>query len=221
MSDSLDQSIAPDTAPEGTVLLIIDMVSCWDFPDAEFLLPQAARIAPLIATLKARCRERGMPVIYANDNRGRWRSDFRSLVTESLAGESDGSHITRTLLPGEEDYFVLKPKHSAFFGTPLDLLLQHLEARRVVLTGVSSDQCILATAIAARMRDLDVVVPGDCVASQSTARNNAVLRQFESAMNLPIVPSTQIRLDRFGADAPANQPSARATRDQQKGESSD
>jgi nicotinamidase-related amidase len=186
--------LAAENAAGHTALLIIDMINCWDFPDADKLLPRAAAIAPRIAALKARCRKAGVPVIYANDNRGRWRSDFRSLVELSLGQGGAGAAITSALQPHADDYFVLKPKQSAFFGTPLELLLQHLKARRLLLTGVASDQCVLATAMEALMRDLEVVVPRDCVASQSAARNDTVLRQLEKFQKLPTTAASRIRL---------------------------
>ena len=181
-----------ECAPRGAVLLIVDMVSDWQFPDAEALLAGARAVAPAIAALKRRCRERGVPVIYANDNQGRWRSDFRAVVQSSLGGA--GADITRTLMPGDEDYFLLKPRHSAFFATPLELLLQALQARRLVLAGVSSDQCILNTAVDARMRDYEVEVPRDCVATQGDERQAWVLKHFGEALNVPTPPSSGLRL---------------------------
>src|SRR5438067_6904947 len=124
------------------------MINDWTFTDAHTLLPQAAAVTPRIAALKARCRRAGVPVIYANDNRGQWRSDFRHVVERSLAAGGMGARITEQLLPDDDDYFVLKPKHSAFFGSPLDLLLQHLHADRLFLAGVASDQCVVTTAVA-------------------------------------------------------------------------
>ncbi|MEZ2299326.1 cysteine hydrolase family protein [Variovorax sp. RCC_210] len=112
----------------------------------------------------------------------------------SLGQGGAGAEITSALQPDADDYFVLKPKHSAFFGTPLELLLQHLDARRLILTGVASDQCVLATAMEAEMRDLAVVVPRDCVASQSVARNETVLRQLEKFQKLPTTTASRIRL---------------------------
>jgi nicotinamidase-related amidase len=186
--------VAPDKAAGRTALLIIDMISCWDFPDAEKLQPAAVDIAPRIAALAARCRVSYVPVIYANDNRGQWRSDFVKLVQASVAGGGDAGGITRLLALHEDDYFVLKPKQSAFFGTPLGLLLQHLQAQRVIITGVSSDQCVLTTAVEARMRDLEVVVPRDCIASQGRDRNDAVLRQLAQTHQLPTTPGARLRL---------------------------
>lgn len=174
-------------------MLIIDMISPWDFEDGDRLLPMAATIAPRIAKLKGRARQAGVPVIYANDNAGRWRSDFRSIVAESLAKPGSAKSITELLMPDAEDYFILKPKQSAFFGTPLELLLQHLRARRLILTGVASDQCVLVTASEAIMRDLSVVVPKDCVASQTKRRNGLVLKQLEEFHKVPTSSSAAIR----------------------------
>src|SRR5438128_2716716 len=171
--------LAEEAAAGATALLIVDMISHWRFPGAEALLAQSARMAPHIAALKVRCRRAGVPAIYANDNHGRWRSDFRRVVDESLAQGGAAARITTLLAPDDDDYFVLKPKHSGFFATPLDLLLQHLQARRLIITGVATDQCVTTTAVDARMRDYEVIVPRDCVATEDAARNRRAIRHIE------------------------------------------
>jgi nicotinamidase-related amidase len=191
---SAPPALAPEHAAGHTVLLIIDMISCWDFPDADKLLPGAHAIARPIAALKARCARAGVPTVYVNDNRGRWRSDLRRLVNLSLDAGGAGAEITTTLLPGESDYFVLKPKQSAFFATPLELLLAYLKARRLIVTGVASDQCIWATVADAGMRDFEAVVPRDCVASQTPERNARFLQQAAEALCVPTTPGPRIRL---------------------------
>ncbi len=185
--------LATERASGGLAMLVIDMISCWDFEDGEKLVRYAAQIAPHIARLKARAVHAGVPVIYANDNAGRWRSDLRTLIDDAYRGGGRGAKITELLMPSKEDYFVLKPKQSAFFGTPLELLLQHLKASQLILTGVASDQCILVTASEAVMRDLEVVVPKDCVASQTAQRNRLVLRQLEQIHNIPTTASPRLR----------------------------
>jgi len=134
-----------------------------------------------------------VPVIYANDNRGRWRSDFREVVERSMRGP--GQAITRKLLPHEDDYFVLKPMHSAFFCTPLDLLLRDLEVRRLVLTGVASDQCVVTTAVDSKMRNYDVEIPSDCIATQSDERDARMLAHFAEALSLPATPSAELDIE--------------------------
>jgi nicotinamidase-related amidase len=166
-------------------LLVIDMISRWDFPDAAALLPRALAIAPRVAQLAERWRrEAHWPVIFANDNHGRWRSERSALYEAALAEGGDGARIARLLRPHEDDYFVIKPKHSAFHATPLALLLGHLGVRRIVPVGVTSDQCILATATDARMHDLDVVIVRDAVEAPTPQRTRASIRHFEEVLEL-------------------------------------
>jgi len=186
--------LAEQPAARRTALVVIDMFSAWDFADAEALGRAAIRAAGSIAALKRRCDTAGVPTVFVNDNRGRWRSDAPGIVAESALASPIGAAIAERLLPGEQDYFVLKPKHSAFFATPLDLLLRHLRVRRLVVSGVAGDQCVLLTAIEARMQDYDVVVPADCVGAQTAARNASALRHLESAHKVRVAASRGLRL---------------------------
>lgn len=173
------------------------MLSAWDFEDAAPLARAALAIAPALGRLAARCRARGVPVVYANDNRGRWRSDLRQVVRAARSDTRDagcGARIARLLEPDEADFFVLKPRHSAFHATPLALLLSDLQVSRLVLTGVSADQCVLATAQDARMLGLDFVVPSDTLAAPSAARTRRVLTHFSQVMQVAIAPSARLRL---------------------------
>lgn len=196
MRETPHHSVAGGRARSADALLILDMISCWDFPNAEQLLPHALRIAPGIARLCMRARARGIPVVYCNDNRGKWRSDFRELVERSLQGSDTARSITQTLLPDESDYFVLKPKHSAFYATPLHLLLETLSVRRLVLAGIASDQCVLSTAMDGRMRDFDVLVPQDTCATQSVHRHRSTVHHMQIAFRIPTPLSTALRWSR-------------------------
>jgi len=113
-----------EQAAGGEALLIVDMISSWTFPDAEKLLPHAFAIAAPIASFKRRCGRAGVPTIYANDNMGRWRSDCKMLVDASVACGGRAAEITMLLRPAPEDYFILKPRHSAFHATPLALRVE-------------------------------------------------------------------------------------------------
>jgi len=186
--------LADRQARAGMALLIVDMISTWDFADGDKLARAAAAIAPRIGKLKERCADAGVPVIYVNDNRDRWRSEFRELVRVSVEQSKAGAAIAASLRPGDDDYSVLKPKHSAFYATPLDLLLRHLRVSRLIVTGVASDQCIVMSAAEARMRDYEVIVPGDCVAAQTPARNAHALRHLGEAHGIETMPSTEVKL---------------------------
>ncbi len=185
--------LAERSAAHATALLVVDMISTWDFPDAERLAPRAVAIASRIAALKRRCERAGIPIVYVNDNRDRWRSDFRELASLSARASSAGAAIARCLAPSESDYSVLKPKHSAFYATPLDLLLRHLQVQQLVVTGIATDVCITMTASEARMRDYVVEVPGDCVAALSAARNARALRTLEEVHQIKTTASARVR----------------------------
>lgn len=161
-----------------TALLIIDMINALDFDGGPALLRRALPAAQRIARLKKRAVEAGVPVIYANDNYGQWRSDFRQVVEFCGHRGRRGEALVQLLSPGLDDYFVLKPRHSAFHQTPLPLLLGDLGARCLILTGVAADNCVLATATDARVHGFDLLVPADCVASETRARTARALAQL-------------------------------------------
>jgi nicotinamidase-related amidase len=132
---------APDSSK--VVLLILDLISDFDFEDGARLSRNALPLAPRIAMLKQRLKAAGVPTIYVNDSLGRWRSDRTQLVAHCLRQASRGRKLVEQLLPQDDDYFILKPKHSGFFGTPLHPLLANIGARTLILTGVTSHQCVL------------------------------------------------------------------------------
>ncbi|NGZ03202.1 MAG: isochorismatase [Nitrospira sp. WS238] len=168
--------------PTATGLLIIDMINEFTFDGAEKLFPRIEQAAQNIARLKQRVKAAGLPVLYVNDNFGKWRSDFKTLVNRCLEGDCRGKHIAELLQPEEDDYFVLKPKHSGFFATPLEVLLRYLKIQRVILTGVAGDNCVLFTAADAYMRNFDVAVPADCTISIDPDANRSALEHMRKTL---------------------------------------
>jgi nicotinamidase-related amidase len=154
-------------------LIILDMINTFDFPGGAVLCRRALSVAPAIAKLKDKVKRSGGHCLYVNDNFSQWQSDFRELVAKAEAGP--GRPIVERLKPRDDDSFVLKPKHSAFFQTPLRLLLEKLEARALILTGIAADACVLATALDAHMHEFEVWAPSDCIAAMSDARKRAAL----------------------------------------------
>jgi nicotinamidase-related amidase len=183
---------APDTAY--TVLLIIDMINEFSFSDAPMMFPAIIGMAERIAALKQRVKAAGLPVIYVNDNFGKWQSDLRKLVARCLEEPCRGKEVTKLLRPEEDDYFVLKPKHSGFYATPLGLLLSYLKARRLILTGVAGNSCILHTAADAYMREFELIVPSDCILSTHARANTAALEHMETMLKADIRPSSELKL---------------------------
>ena len=181
---------APDDAP--VALLLIDVINDLEFEGGEALLAQALPMAERLAALKRRLHAAGVPAIYVNDNFGRWRSDFRALLAHCARDGVRGKLLADRLAPAPEDYFVLKPKHSGFFSTTLDILLSYLGARTLILTGLTGDICVLFTAHDAYMRDFNLVIPSDCVASTSARENEYTLEKMRGLMDADIRPSTEI-----------------------------
>ncbi|QOY61687.1 cysteine hydrolase [Lysobacter sp. H21R4] len=162
-----------------TALLVIDMINPFDFEDGAAHAKAALSIAPAIGRVKARVRDAGGQCIYVNDNFGRWKSNFLQIIERADKGLAP--KILDHLMPDEEDLFVLKPRHSAFFQTPLPLLLESLESTGVVITGIAADACVLVTALDAHMRGFDVHAPTDCVAALSQPRKQAALQVMRNA----------------------------------------
>jgi nicotinamidase-related amidase len=184
---------APDNA--GVALIIIDMINDLEFPGGENLLGPALNAAKAIASLKAQSQRAGIPVIYANDNFGRWRSDFREVVTRCMTSNVRGKNLAQILEPDETDYFVLKPKHSAFYATALELLLRHLGCRHLILTGISGNMCVQFTACDAYMREFHLYVPRDCTASVSSSANQQSLDYIAETLKVDTRPSSALDLD--------------------------
>ena len=184
---------APDEAR--AALLVIDVINDMEFEGGEQLFEHALPMARRLARLKKRAKESGIPVIYVNDNFGKWQSDMTKLVNHCLSDDVRGKPVVELLRPDEDDYFVLKPKHSAFYSTTLDTLLAYLKARTLIITGVAGNICILFTASDAFMRDFHIIVPADCVASNDAEENALALEQMKKVLKVDITPSAELDLD--------------------------
>jgi nicotinamidase-related amidase len=184
---------APDEAK--TALLLIDVINPLDFEGGEKLLAQALPMAGFLAEFKRRAKAVGVPVIYVNDNFGRWRSDFPRLVERCLEAHVRGRPVVEQLSPEDDDYFVLKPKHSAFFQTNLEILLKYLGADTLIMTGMAGDICVLFSANDAYMRDFRIIVPPDCTASEDADQNRQVLMLMQRVLKAEITPSADIEFE--------------------------
>jgi len=183
----------PDKA--GAALLLIDVLNDLEFEGGDRLLESALSMARALARLKRRARAVGLPVVYVNDNFGKWRSDFRQQLDHCLHDDVRGRPVVELLVPDDEDYFVLKPKNSGFYHTTLPLLLEYLEVHTVILTGIATDNCVLYTASDAYMRDLRLLVPEDCAAAIDPGRHEAALEQMRATLKVDTTPSGDLDLD--------------------------
>ena len=185
---------APDKS--GAALLLIDVINDFDFPEGDQLLRLSMPVGHNIARLKQRAKSAGIPAIYVNDNFGRWRSDFKKIVAHCRE-EGKGKEFVELLLPEEDDYFVLKPKHSGFYSTSLALLLTHLTATNLIVTGIAGNNCVLVTANDAYMRDFKLFVPADCIASNTEEENRHALEQMENVLKADTTIATELDLQKI------------------------
>ncbi|MGG1685554.1 cysteine hydrolase family protein [Pseudalkalibacillus sp. NRS-1564] len=174
-------------------LLLIDVINTMDFEDAELLARYTEKTADNIQSLKKEAKAKGMPVIYVNDNYGLWQSDFKKVI--NYAAEANGQHLVDRLEPEDDDYTVVKPKHSGFFSTPLSTLLKFLNVNTLILTGFAGNICVLFTANDAYMREYDLYIPSDCCASNVKEDNDYALRLMEGNLKAITQASTELDID--------------------------
>jgi len=179
--------------------LLIDLINDLEFDGGESLLEFGLPAAANIVRLSERARAVGIPLIYVNDNFGRWRSDFAAQVRHCLDDDVRGRPIAQLLHPGPHDYFVLKPKHSGFYSTCLEVLLSYLHVRKLILTGISGNSCVLFTASDAYLRDFEIYVPADCVCSITKRENEEALAHMQRVLKADIRPSVELDLSELAS----------------------
>jgi nicotinamidase-related amidase len=182
--------------PCTVALLLIDVVNDLDFPESDQLLRYALPMAERLVKLKRQAKELAIPVIYVNDNFGQWQSNLPKLVEHCLNG-TVGQPIVELLRPDDDDYFIVKPRHSGFFGTSLDLLLDDLQVKKLILTGLAGNICVFFTANDAYLRHYGLIVPSDCVASNTSQDNQAALAQMELILKADTRPSAELKLEKY------------------------
>ena len=180
---------APDASP--VALLIIDMINDLEFPGGDELMEPARMAAHTIAKLKKEAKKRSIPVIYVNDNFGRWRSDFTDVIGHVLTDGVRGQFLAEALRPEPDDYFVLKPKNSGFYETTLNVLLTYLNVHQLIITGLTTDSCVLFTANDAYLRDLTLWIPADCVAAIKTTYTQDALAYMKRVLRADTTPFAQ------------------------------
>ena len=179
-------------------LLLIDVINDFEFKDGAKLFKNALPMARRLAALREKAKRENVPVIYVNDNFGKWQSNFKTILEHAVHEKVRGSAIVELLKPDEEeDYFVLKPKNSGFYSTTLDILLEHLQCKTLILTGVTTDNCILFTANDAYLRDYNIVVPSDCVAAVDVEENKHALKHIKRVLKADTRPSSKLDFEKL------------------------
>ena len=182
-----ERSPKPDVA-----LLIIDAINDLEFPGGERVLPWAEKMVDRLRPAADAARGAGVPVVYANDNFGHWRSNFGDVFDHCTRDGARGAGLSRAMRPARDDFFILKPKHSAFFATSLVPLLEYLGTRRIVMAGIATNLCVLFSAHDAYMHDYDVTVLSDCCAAESDTDHDVALDQLERFLHIRVCRSDEV-----------------------------
>ena len=175
-----------------TALIIVDMLSSYEFSDADTLRESVADSLPAMTELIDRARAEGVLTIYVNDNYGNWNSDREELVATAMAGQAP--ELVEPIKPRPDDLFVVKARHSIFYGTPLEYLLSQEDVERIILVGQVTEQCIVYSALDAYIRHLEVCVPRDAVAHIHAHLADASLEMMELNMSAEICPASEVAL---------------------------
>lgn len=190
MAKARGEAVKQEALPKSRrVLLMVDFINPLDFAGAEDLAAAALEAARATAALKKRLQADGVRALYVNDNFGQWRSDFRTLVSHCRSRGGPASRLVRQLAPGRDDLMVLKPRHSGFHATPLELLLDQLGTRELVITGLATDYCVMCTAMDAYVRGYKLWVPADCTAAESPQMHAQALDWMRQALKADVRPA--------------------------------
>jgi nicotinamidase-related amidase len=181
-----------DEGVGATALLVVDMLNPYGHPEADRLAERVAGVLPAVRGLLDRAAEEEIPIVYINDNYGEWNSSAAELAQKAV----DGVHpeLVEPVLPGEGHSFVVKARHSAFYETPLEYLLDQLGVGRLILTGQVTEQCILYSALDAYVRRFDVVIPVDAVAAIYDDLGDAAIKMMVRNMGAEVGPAVDLDL---------------------------
>jgi len=183
------QVLAEGLQQSPTVLLLVDFINPLQFPEAGELSGPAESAALAAARLKRTLAADGVQTIYANDNYGTWHSNFHETWRHCRSLQGASRRMALALKPEPNDLAILKPRHSAFFSTPLELLLGQLKARRLILGGLATDMCVLFTAMDAFLRGYKLWVPADCVAAETPEAGAHALEYMGRVLKAQVQPA--------------------------------
>ncbi len=199
MSESLSDRTGVAPAAANTAVIVLDMISDFRFEDGERIRGRALEIKSALAELTSRAQKAGVPVIFVNDNFGKWTEDFGTFVDSVKTASAESRQLVEQIGPKPGDYHILKPQRSAFYATPLEVLLLTLQVRHLVLTGVTTDICVLFTAHDAYMRGFRISVPSDCTAALENEHHSTAIDLLERVVHAEIKLGSDVRFEVAGS----------------------
>lgn len=160
-----------------TAIIVIDMLNDFVREEGSLVVEKAARLIPNIKKELAMARDNEWKVLYLTDSHRKDDPEFKMWPPHAVTG-TWGQQVIDELKPEPDDYIIPKRRYSGFRHTQLGLVLRELDIRRVVITGVLTNICVLFTAVEAKDLAYDVTVLRDCVASNNQDDHEWALRQM-------------------------------------------
>jgi nicotinamidase-related amidase len=195
LSNHLNDRTGEPPVAANTAVLVLDMISAFDYEDGDRIRAHAMRIKNALADLTDRARKTGVPVIFVNDNFGKWTEDFGTYVDTVKKASEESRQLVEQIGPKRGDYHILKPQRSAFYATPLEVLLLTLKINDLVLTGITTDICVLFTAHDAYMRGYKITVAPDCTAALEDEYHRTSLEFLRRVIHAEIKEAGDIRFN--------------------------
>ncbi|HEX8753474.1 MAG TPA: isochorismatase family cysteine hydrolase [Solirubrobacterales bacterium] len=176
----------------GTALVVVDMLNSYEHPEADRLAPRVEAALPGIRRLLDRAAEAEVPVVYVNDNYGDWNSSADELAENAMSGAHP--ELVEPILPREGASFVIKARHSVFYETPLEYLLDLMGVSRLVLAGQVTEQCIFYSALDGHVRHFRSAIPTDAVAAIYDHLAEAALEMMERNLSAELSSAAELPL---------------------------
>ena len=174
-----------------SALIVIDMLNPYDHEDADKLAECVRRQLPQMIALRDAAKQRDdVKLIYVNDNYGDFAASRDQLVERALSGRHP--ELVEPLAPSDGCDLPQKVRHSAFYSTSLEYMLQQREVTEVILTGQVTEQCILYSGLDAYVRHYSVCVPSDAVAPIDPELGDAALEMMRRNMRAEIVTAADL-----------------------------
>jgi nicotinamidase-related amidase len=181
--------MTPTTPRDTTALIVVDMLNRYDHEDADALADSVAESLPAMQQLIEAARERDVLTVWVNDNFGDWSAGASKLTDNALGGRRP--ELVEPIVPGEDDPFLVKARHSVFYSTQLEYLLRQEQITGIMLVGQVTEQCILYSALDAYVRHFELAIPPDAVAHIDEDLASAELRMMETNMGAQLVDADQ------------------------------
>jgi nicotinamidase-related amidase len=175
-----------------TALIVTDMLNPYEHEDADKLIESVEEALPQIVDLRERAAGDDVLTMYVNDNHDDWESSREGLVDAAVNGARPD--LVEPLVPGDNDLFLAKTRHSIFYSTPVEHILGQEDVDHIVLVGQVTEQCILYSALDAYIRHIDMTVPRDAVAHIYGDLADASLTMMERNMHAEVCSASDCRL---------------------------